>query len=67
MKKDSIVEEIHQIREKILDECGGDLEKFMDRLKAREFKDAAQLISWEEMITSKNLTTCYDQPLGCGR
>jgi len=58
MKKDSIVEEIHQIREKILDECGSDLEKFMDHLNAREFKDAAQLISWEEMTTSKNLTTC---------
>ncbi|MEK9150117.1 MAG: hypothetical protein AAB267_08755 [Candidatus Desantisbacteria bacterium] len=55
MKKDPIVEEIHQIREKMLAECGGDLEKFMDHLKARELKDKAQLISWEEMTTSKHI------------
>ena len=44
MERDPIVEEIHKIREKILDECDGDIEKVMDRLKARESKDKARII-----------------------
>jgi len=47
MKKDPIVEEVHQIREKLLDECGGDIEILMDRLKAREFADKDRIISWK--------------------
>ena len=47
MKKDPIVEEVHQIREKLLNECGGDIEVLMDRLKARESKDKDRIISWE--------------------
>lgn len=47
MKKDPIVEEIHRIREKLLDECENDIEKFMDRLKACESKDRARVISWD--------------------
>ena len=47
MKKDPIVEEIHQIRERLLDECGGDIEALMDRLKAREVKDKNRIISWK--------------------
>lgn len=38
--EDPIVEEIHRTREKLLAECGGDLEKLMDRLQAREAEDA---------------------------
>ena len=45
MKKDPIVEEVHQIREKLLNECGGDIEVLMDRLKARESKDKDRIIS----------------------
>ena len=63
MRKDPIVEEIHQIREKILDECGGDLEKFMDHLKAREFKDKAQLISREGMTTGKHIAIQFEPAL----
>ena len=43
--KDPIVEEIHRIREKILSECDNDIEKFMDRLKARELKDKDRVVS----------------------
>ena len=43
--KDPIVEEIHHIREKILSECDNDIEKFMDRLKARETSDKERLVS----------------------
>ena len=47
MKKDPIVEEVHQIRERLLDECGGNMEVLMDRLKAREVKDRDRVISWK--------------------
>ena len=52
MKRDPIVEEIHKIREKILDECDGDIEKLMDRLKARESKDKARII---KLTKQKNI------------
>jgi len=45
MINDPLVEEIHRIREKLLDECGGDLEKLMDRLKAREAEDCSRMVS----------------------
>lgn len=45
MKKDPIVEEVHRVREKILDECGGNIEKLMDKLKARERNHKPRLIS----------------------
>lgn len=45
MINDPLVEEIHRIREKLLDECGGDLEKLMDRLKAREAEDRSRMVS----------------------
>lgn len=41
---DPIVEEIHKVREKLLDECGGDLEKLMDRLEAREQEDSDRIV-----------------------
>jgi len=44
MISDPIVEEIHKIRERLLAECGGDLEVFLQRLKAREAEDAHQLV-----------------------
>ena len=43
--KDPIVEEINRIREKILSECDNDIEKFMDRLKARETRDKDRIVS----------------------
>ena len=36
MQDDPIVEEIHEVRRRLLEECGGDLEVLMDRLKRRE-------------------------------
>ena len=36
MNRDPIVEEIHQIRQKLLNECGGDFDRFLDRVKAGE-------------------------------
>lgn len=45
MKEDPIVKEIHQVREKLLAECGGDLEKLMDRFKTHESDDRKRIIS----------------------
>ena len=42
---DPIVEEVHEIRRRLWDECGGDLEKLMDRLKSRESVDASRIVS----------------------
>ena len=39
MNRDPIVEEIHQTRRKIWEECNGDLDQFLDRLQAAEVRD----------------------------
>lgn len=43
--EDPIVDEVHEAREKLLRECGDDLEKLMDRLKARETEDRSRVTS----------------------
>jgi hypothetical protein len=45
MNRDPIVEEVRQARQKILEDCGGDLEKLLDRLKAAESKDRSRVVS----------------------
>ena len=45
MNEDPIVAEIHRTRERLLEECGGDLERLMDRLKALEEEHGAQLVT----------------------
>ena len=45
MSQDPIVDEIHKMREKLLAECGGDLDKLMDRLAAREQEDEDRVIA----------------------
>ena len=44
MIDDPIVEEIHKVREKLWEECGGSLDKLMDRLRAREEEDRSRLV-----------------------
>jgi len=53
MRNDPIVEEIHRVREKMLEECGGDLEKLMDRIKARESKDKDRIVSTNQVKGKK--------------
>jgi len=45
MARDPIVEEIHEIRRKMLEECGGDFDKFFDRLMAAQKKRKRRLVS----------------------
>jgi hypothetical protein len=40
MTDDPIVDEIHKVRELLLRECEGDLDKLIDRLQARERDDS---------------------------
>ncbi len=39
MNNDPIVEEIHQIRGRLLAECNGDLDQLLDRYKQSEDRD----------------------------
>lgn len=48
MTSDPIVEEIHKTREKLLEECGGDIQVYLRRLKDRESKDRHRLVSQVE-------------------
>ncbi|MEW6357924.1 MAG: hypothetical protein AB1696_16440 [Planctomycetota bacterium] len=56
MNRDPIVEEIHRVRQKIWDECGGDMKKFLERLKARESEDRDRIITLSEFkkLTGKD-------------
>ena len=49
MNNDPIVEEVHQARQKILEDCGGDLEKLLDRLKAAEAQDRGRVVSMKSL------------------
>ena len=56
MIDDPIVEEIHKIREKLWEECGGSLDKLMDRLQEREKEDRARLVHDVVEIRGKSET-----------
>lgn len=44
MTRDPIVDEIHQTRRKIMEECGNDPRRYFARLKARERADRDRLV-----------------------
>ena len=58
MSRDPIVDEIRRVREKILEDCGGDLEKVLDRLKAAEAQDQNRIVS----ATSLRQDSQHDRP-----
>jgi hypothetical protein len=41
---DPLVDEVHETREKLLAECGGDLDRLMDRLQSREQEDSSRIV-----------------------
>ena len=45
MNSDPIVEEIHQTRQKIWEECGGDLDRFLNRLRGAKKQDRSRVVS----------------------
>lgn len=49
MLNDPIVEEIHQIREKLLAQYGGDMDKYLDHLKEAEKQHQDRLVTKEQL------------------
>ncbi len=49
MRDDPIVKEIHETRRRILEECHGDLEELIARLKAAEQQDEDRLVTMEDV------------------
>ena len=45
MNRDPIVEEVHQTRQKIWEECGGDLDRFLNRLRGAKEQDRSRVVS----------------------
>jgi hypothetical protein len=63
MKDDPIVEEIHQVRQKMLAECNGSLDQLLDRLQTAEAADGDRVVLLEavrerqQRAQSHHLTT----------
>ena len=57
MKNDPIVEEIRKTRQKIFEDCNGDLNKYLDWLKKFEDQDQDRLVSHKTLQTNKNQET----------
>ena len=55
MINDPIVEEIRKTRQKIFEDCKGDLNKYLDWLK--EFEDQDRLVSHKTLQTNKHQET----------
>ena len=54
MIDDPIVEEIHRIRDQMLAECGGDFDKYMDRIREAQEQDRARLVTKEDVLREKH-------------
>jgi succinate dehydrogenase flavin-adding protein (antitoxin of CptAB toxin-antitoxin module) len=49
MIDDPIVEDVYQARQRILDQCDGDLTRWIERLKAAEWQHRNQVVTLEEV------------------
>ena len=45
MIRDPIVEETHQTRQRILEDCGGDLDKLLDRYQSSEDQERGRMVT----------------------
>jgi hypothetical protein len=59
---DPIVEEIYQARQKILDQCNGDLSKWLERLKAAEARHPERIVTLEQLREKRQLDESYPRP-----
>ncbi len=57
MINDPIVEEIRKTRQKIFEDCKGDLDKYLDWLKEFEDQDQNRLVSHKTLQTNKHQET----------
>ena len=60
MSRDPIVDEVRRAREKILEECGSDLDKLLDRLKAAEAQDRSRVISRKQQPAASRASVPKD-------
>jgi hypothetical protein len=51
--RNPIVEEIHRVRDQMWAECGGDFQKYMDRIRDAQEQDRDRLITKEELLQRK--------------
>ena len=56
MIDDPIVEDVYQARQKILDQCNGDLSKWIERLKAAEAQHQDRVVNLETVRNRRQLT-----------
>jgi hypothetical protein len=49
MMEDEIVNEIHETRRRMFEECGNDLGRYLERIKAAEEQDKDRLVTFEEV------------------
>jgi hypothetical protein len=49
MMKDPIVEEVREVRRRIFEECGNDLKRLFERLKAAEADHKDRLVTIEQV------------------
>lgn len=47
--EDEIVKEIHETRQQIFDECGGDIERYIEHLKVSEANNKHRFVTFEEV------------------
>ena len=45
MIDDPIIAEIHKVREKLLEECEGNFDRYLERLKSREDEDRSRIVT----------------------
>jgi hypothetical protein len=57
MINDPIVDEVRETRRRILEECGGDLNRLIDRLKAAEVQDKSRLVTLDHVQKQKVTST----------
>lgn len=55
MINDPIVDEIHQIRARLLDECNGDLDQLLDRYKASEDQNRGRMVTLKDVQRQREL------------
>ncbi|REJ80264.1 MAG: hypothetical protein DWQ34_26155 [Planctomycetota bacterium] len=55
MVDDPIVEDVYQARQKILDQCNGDLKKWMERLRVSQSEHADRVVSMEDVQENRRL------------
>ena len=62
MIDDPIVEDVYQARQKILDECQGDLNEWIERLKAAEAQHQDRLVDLETVRKRRQRSENLTQP-----